>query len=109
MPLFVSHVFALYCVSYLCFVQWSKWKGMNLQLNFMKYNCRDTLGQLSILLKMCMFGSLQWRQNNHREELQGEEVCVRRKNAGKKHGGCSSSRINIWHWLSHRSSTAAGK
>ena len=46
MPLFVSHVFALYCVWYLCFMQWSKWEGMNLQLNFMKYNCRECLGSV---------------------------------------------------------------
>ena len=36
-------------------------------------------------------------------KLQG--VCVMRKNAGKKHGGCSSRRMNVWHWHFHRSSS----
>ena len=75
---------------------------MNLQLNFMKYNCRECLGFVP--------SSGGWITTCS-EELLAEEalqgVCVRRKNAEKKHGGCSSRRMNIWLWLwlSHRSSS----
>ena len=62
--------------------------------------------QLQGVFRFC---ALQWWVDNHSEELLAEEalqgVCVRRKNAGKKHGGCSSRRMNIWLWLSHRSSS----